>query len=150
MNRLEPLTNILNQQVLSYEQLYELLKKEKACLVRYDCEGFEQLAKEKDCLIIQLNLLEEERARLVDKFFVDNGILGDRNITRLWEISGDSMLMSIKYRLLSLMQGIEELNNLNRVLIHKSLNHLSASSGFFNAIDSGMMKTTAGVFSREA
>ncbi|NOZ25518.1 MAG: flagellar protein FlgN [Nitrospirae bacterium] len=124
---------ILDEQVRSYSRLYELLKGEKEAIVSFDPLQVERLAKEKDSLVLQLRLLEEERKRLVDEFFGDGN--GGRSISDLHTATGDKRFLDLRSRLLSLLQGIGELNEVNRLLIERASLHLRASSAFLQAFD---------------
>jgi len=149
MKTLELIVDILFRQIDGYEALYELLGREREYLVSYDIEGFQSTAKQKDSLVMQLRLLEEERARLTEKFFTERGVFGERTITRLWELSGDSRFMTAKYRLQALLKGIEELNQFNRILIDRTMNYLNASSSFLNTVRPGGAELVQGMFSKE-
>jgi len=124
---------ILEEQVRSYSRLYDLLKGEKEAVVSFDPLLVEALAKEKDNLVLQLRLLEEERKRLVDEFFGGRG--GGRSISDLYSTTGDRRFLDLRSRLLSLMQGIGELNEVNRLLIERASLHLRTSSAFFQNFD---------------
>ncbi len=132
MRNSEQILKILEEQVRSYSRLYELLKGEKEAIVSFDPPSVEALAKEKDSLVLQLRLLEEERKRLVDAFFGDEK--GGRSISDLHAVTGDKRFLELRSRLLSLLQGIGELNELNRLLIERASLHLRASSAFFQSI----------------
>ncbi len=142
----DQLLKILEEQVRSYSRLYDLLKGEKKAIVSFDPIAVEALAKEKDNLVLQLRLLEEERKRLADEFFGDRD--GGQSISDLHSITGNKRFLDLRSQLLSLMQGIGELNEVNRLLIERASLHLKVSSSFFQTFD---VKTSPSrTISREA
>jgi flagellar biosynthesis/type III secretory pathway chaperone len=70
----------LNAQLKGYENMLELLKREKGLLVSLDTHGVEELSKEKDTLVLRLRLLEEERFRIQKKLAMELAVtIGDTN-----------------------------------------------------------------------
>ncbi len=135
---------ILREQVSGYSRLYGLLKREKEAVISFDPLAVESLAKEKDILALQLKLLEEERKRLTEEFF--SGRSGG-TISDLYAVTGDEAFLEVRSRLLSLVQGIGELNDLNRLLIDRASTHLRAAAAFFQTFE---VKTPPRTLSREA
>ncbi len=126
MKPVESIANILTEQIGSCKVLLGILQRERACLVDFNADGVEELSKEKDTVLLRMRLLEEERIRLVRKFF-------ERELT-LKEISaltGDTSLLDIRSTLLSLAQSVEELNQFNRLLVDRSLSYIRNTVNFF-------------------
>ena len=134
MTLAESIAKILQEQVLGYSSLLELLQRERACLVDFDAEAVEELSKEKDTLLFGLRLLEDERARLMAKFSEEYAEEGGPEMTlkRVGEVTGEPGFHEIRSTLISLLQSIDEMNEFNRALIDRSLNYLGSTSGFFN------------------
>lgn len=139
MKPIETITKILNEQVKSYKLLLNLLQKERASLIDFNAEGVEELSKEKDTLVLKLRLLEEERIRLMKKFFDD-----EISLQKLSEITGNKTFSDIRLKLISLVQGIEELNEFNRLLIERSLNYIKTTTHFFGSFGFGYNKAEKG------
>ncbi|VAX30369.1 hypothetical protein MNBD_NITROSPIRAE03-1493 [hydrothermal vent metagenome] len=137
---------ILEEQVRSYSRLYDLLKGEKKAIVSFDPLAVETLAKDKDNLVLQLRLLEEERKRLADEFFGDRE--GGQSISDLHSITGNKRFLDLRSQLISLIQGIGELNEVNRLLIERASLHLRVSSAFFQTFD--VKASPSRTISREA
>ncbi|GBE01024.1 flgN protein [bacterium BMS3Bbin06] len=119
---------ILEEQVRGYLALYDLLKKEKTAILSFQPSVIEEMAKQKDTIVLKLRLLEDERERLL-------GLTRDwkrMSIHELYELTGDERLPGVRSQLLSILQGIEELNEVNRIMIERASRHVSASSRFFN------------------
>lgn len=145
MTQEDALAKILNEQVMGYKLLLELLQKERLCLIDLNAGGIEELYKEKDVHILKLRLLEEERLRLVKNFGK-----GDITLQKLGEVTGNETFLAVRSKLKSLMQAIEELNSFNRLLIERSLSYFRSSAGFFNTFGFGDGKPQKGMLiSRE-
>jgi flagellar biosynthesis/type III secretory pathway chaperone len=135
MNALSPLKAILLEQENCCKALVGLLQKERGALIHFELNGLEQLAKEKDTLLLRLRLLEDERLRLSEMLSADDrlGLPRDVTLRTLAERTGDAELAGIRLRLVSLVQSIEDLNGFNRHLIDRSLGNIRCASGFFQA-----------------
>ncbi|MBI5849274.1 MAG: flagellar export chaperone FlgN [Nitrospirae bacterium] len=127
MKQEDAVARILDEQVVGYKMLLELLQRERLCLIDLDGGAVEALYKEKDVLILRLRLLEEERIRLMK----DLG-KGDLTLQKLGEMTGNNAFLDVRSKLRSLVQAIEELNNFNRLLIERSLSYFRNNAGFFS------------------
>jgi len=146
MKTIGAIIKILSEQVEGYKMLVELLKRERACLLDFDAEGVEELSKEKDTLVLRLRLLEEERVRLMSEFSDS-----DMSLQRLWELTGNDAIQDIRSKLTSLLQSIEELNELNRILIDRSLSYIKNTRNFFSSLGVEWNMKNKGTFlTREA
>jgi|GEM_PF-567259 len=139
---------VLREQILCYRALLDVLQKERVCLVDLDLPAMEELAKEKDTLLLRIRLLEEERARLArglggqDRTGPASGTGGTAGTTgedaptlrSLAEATGDASLLEMRLALRSLVQSLEELNGFNRVLIERCLDHVRAGAAFLGAL----------------
>lgn len=141
MTSVEAIKNILSDQVEGYKELLELLKKEKACLIDLNADCVEELSKSKDVLVLRLRLLEEERVRLMQDF-------GDSkiNLVTLGELTGNTVFLEIRSKLVSLFQSIDELNQCNKALIERSLTHIKNNLQFFAFFGIGSPGAEKGVF----
>ena len=80
MSYISAMLKTLNAQLKGYENMLELLKREKGLLVSLDTHGVEELSKEKDTLVLRLRLLEEERFRIQKKLAMELAVtIGDTN-----------------------------------------------------------------------
>lgn len=127
MKPVEAITNILTGQISSCNVLLGILQRERSCLVDLNADCVEELSKEKDTVLLRLRLLEEERIRLVRKFF-------EREMTlkEISAVTGDASLLEIRSTLLSLARSVEELNQFNRLLIDRSLSYMRSTVNFFS------------------
>jgi len=126
MKPVEAIVNILTEQISSCKVLLGILQRERGCLVDLNADCVEELSKEKDTIMLRMRLLEEERVRLVRKFF-------EREMTlkEISAITGDTSLLDIRSTLISLAQSVEELNQFNRLLIDRSLSYIRSTVNFF-------------------
>jgi len=128
------LVNILSDQMEHYRLLYELLKREKACLLYLNMDNVIEIIKEKDTLLLKLKLLEKEKKRLINKCSHD-----DIAVSKIWDTSS---------KLNSLIQDIKQLSTANSLLVRRSLDYINNIFHFlnrmgidFNVKDSGTFLT---------
>lgn len=148
MAQLETIKKVLFEQVQGCRLLLELLQKEKICLLDLQMEGIEALTKQKDILVLKLRLLEEERERLLDGYILQNfpDFLaegsGSRKISllKLAELSGETIFEEMRSKLISLSQSIKELNDLNKVMIDRTLGFLKKNNQFLGMLYPGTSK----------
>lgn len=120
MTTAEDIKNILKEQIEGYRRLLGILQQEREQLVQFNPSAVEALSKEKDTLTLRLRLLDEERKRLLEIFSRERGAVHDLNLRQLAEITKDDSLLSLRLQMVSLVQGIAELNEFNRILIERS------------------------------
>jgi hypothetical protein len=133
MNSVTRIKSILTEQVSAYRALQGLLQRERECLLNFEPLIVEALSKEKDTVVLTLRLLEEERLRLVQVFIKEHGIAEQDAFRKLSELSGDDSFQSIRTQLVSLLQGIVELNSVNRVLIDRSASIVKNALNFLGS-----------------
>lgn len=152
MKTIDKIKNILSGQIAGYNTFLEFLHREKECLINIDPAAVDSLSREKDTLVQRLKLLEEERIRLVSLFSLENKLPGDINLRKISEFTKDGELQKLRLQLVSLAQGITELNEFNRVLIERSMSFVANSANFLALFGVGAtQKNSSGsTFSREA
>ncbi len=151
MSTADRIKKILGEQIETYRTLLEVLQQERACLVHFNPEGVETLAKGKDTIMLKLRLLEEERIRLVQAFAHEQGITEEMTLKKLSDVTGDADYSKLRSQMLSLIQAISEFNEFNKILIERSVNFVRRSLAFLDSIGlSADRKKTGAVLSREA
>ena len=138
MTLLETIKKVLIEQVQGCRMLLELLQREKICLINLQMDEIEALTKEKDILVLKLRLLEEERGRLLNRFALENPsdlnepgpVVQKISLQKLGEITGEPIFQEIRSKLVSLSQGIKELNDLNKIMIDRTLVFLRKNNHF--------------------
>jgi flagellar biosynthesis/type III secretory pathway chaperone len=127
-----------------------LLKEEKDCLVNIKPDKVPVLSKEKDTIVMRLRLLEEERVRLVNEFVRENEISGKVNLKQLATITGNDDFITLRSKLVSLLQNVEEMNKFNSILIDRSINYIKTTTSFFGTFsEENAAKTTGVLLSKE-
>jgi len=157
MRLLEAIQKILVEQVQGCRLLLELLQREKVCLLDLQMDRIEALTKEKDILILKLRLLEEERKRLLDQFIRENPqyystepIFQKISLRKLAEVTGEPLFLDLRSKLISLSQSIKELNDLNKVMIDRTLGFLKKNNQFLGLFYPGSSRGEKGrLLSRE-
>jgi flagellar biosynthesis/type III secretory pathway chaperone len=131
MNLLASMKAILLEQEKCCNSLVGLLQRERTHLVEFNASAVEELAKEKDTLLLRLRLLEEERQRLAAALAAEwPGVReGEVTLRAIAERTGDAELSGIRLKLF------------NRHLIDRSLNSIRSATGFFNAFGSRRPET---------
>ncbi|MBE0569716.1 MAG: flagellar export chaperone FlgN [Deltaproteobacteria bacterium] len=134
---------ILLEQEMCCKSLVGLLQRERTHLIDFNVPAVEELAKEKDTILLRLRLLEEERQRLAAALAAEwpEAREGEITLRVIVERTGDAELSGIRLKLVSLAQSIEDLNSFNRHLIDRSLNSVRTATGFFNAFGSRRPET---------
>lgn len=151
MNLEQGIKNILSEQISGYRTLMEVLRREREYLVHFNAPGVEALSKEKDTVVLQLRLLEEERIRLVRDFAADRKLAEELSLQRLAELTGDETFQNLRLQLISLLQGIVELNEFNRVLIERSSGVVKNALQFLGSLGINQSTNSTGTrISREA
>lgn len=125
---------IMREQVDGYKALLDILQRERTCLVQLQPHGVEMLAKEKDTVVLQLRLIEEERIRLMSAFAAEHRLKEEQVFQALTEESGNDAAQRLKLQLVSLIQSISELNDFNRVLIERSATVVRNALHFLGSI----------------
>lgn len=150
MKTLEAIKKILSEQIEGCRHLLETLQREKFCLMDLHLEGVEAVTKEKDILVLKLKLLEEERERLVNSLsqqkafnrMPKDGEPESLSLQGLARVTGDTSLSEMRSKLISLSQSIKELNDLNKIMIDRTLGYLRKNNQFLEMVTPGLV--TAG------
>lgn len=157
MNEKEAILKILKEQLKGYVLLLDLLRREKAGLLEFNAATIEELSKEKDTLVFRLKLLDDERTRLMQKFTYEkepestDSVGSDMSLSELYDMTGIDEFRDIRLKLKSVTQSIKELNDLNRVLIDRSLNYINNNTRFLDSFGIKQDNGSRGVyFAREA
>jgi flagellar biosynthesis/type III secretory pathway chaperone len=145
MRIIDSIKSILIEQIKSYRALLALLQRERECLISLDADEVENLSKEKDTILLRLRLLEEERIRLIKRYSADNAMRGKISLKGLSELTEDNDFQVMRSQLTSLLQSIQELNDLNMILIERSLSVVRQSVGFLESFGLNINQSNTGV-----
>ncbi len=136
--------SILKEQVNTYKTLHDLLARERECLLNIDAEKLEEISKEKDTIVMRLRLLEDERRRLIAKIAGERGLSAEINLRELAGITGNNVFSDLRSTLLSLLQGIEEMNRFNSILIDRSITYIKTNINFLRPFTKEDVPLTSG------
>ena len=151
MKTFEAIKAVMSEQISGYRILQSLLQKERVCLVNLNLSQIEDLSKEKDTIIIRLRLLEEERKRLLKNYYLEEGVKEEVDIQKLFKESRDDSFETLRLQIISLLQGIAELNEFNRILIDRSMNFFKNTINFLDSTGMNMSyQQKTHMISREA
>jgi hypothetical protein len=145
MEIVEAIKAILLEQIEGCRQLLGVLQREKFCLMELHLEGVEAVTKEKDIQVLKLKLLEKERERLLETFSRQRSA-GTKDseptplsLQNLALLTGDRVFSEMRSKLISLSQSIKELNDLNKVMIDRTLGYLRKNNQFLEMMAPGMI-----------
>ncbi|RMG04208.1 MAG: flagellar protein FlgN [Nitrospirae bacterium] len=141
----DQLVGILEEEVSGYAELLDLLRKEKEAIISFNPVAIEEMAKRKDALLLKLRILDEERRRLLDERFKNSH--EEPDLMTLYRETKDDRLPDLRGRLRSLLEGVQELNELNRIMIDRATVHVRMSSRFFQTF--GVGETSPDTYSRQ-
>jgi flagellar biosynthesis/type III secretory pathway chaperone len=145
MEIVEAIKSILLEQIEGCRQLLGVLQREKFCLMELNLEGVEAVTKEKDIQVLKLKLLEKERERLLETFSRQRSpSLKDSEPTplslqKLALLTGDRTFSEMRSKLISLSQSIKELNDLNKIMIDRTLGYLRKNNQFLGMMAPGLI-----------
>ena len=128
---LEKLIELLESQKHLYAELLNVLQEEKAAAVNSQLEALDRSVKEKENVLLEIRILEEQRIRLMDQVAdVLGEPAGQLTLRRLAQKIHEPFAGHVKaYRssMISLTQSIQEINNSNRKLFSRSLELVKGS-----------------------
>ena len=149
MKTADSIKDIIFEQINGYLSLLDILRREKECLINFDAAAVEHISKEKDTAVLRLRLLEEERIRLASRLGRDKKIEGDISLQKIYELTGDTDFQMLRLQMISLTQGISEINQFNRILIEHSMHFVRNAANFLGSFGLKGLERGA-VLSREA
>lgn len=144
MSGTDAIERILNEQVDGYRALLDMLQKERLSLLDLDAAGVEETAKAKDTILLRLRLLEAERQRMLADVAEEGTTL-----EQLAAASGNRAFLDIRSKLISLLQSIEEMNRINKILIDKSLAYVRTNLQFHALFQTSRSTAKGALLSQE-
>jgi flagellar biosynthesis/type III secretory pathway chaperone len=132
MSQIEEIKKILLRLIGVSKELHEVLIKEREFLIDHNIVGLNALSKEKDTICLWLNLLKEELNRLLNRFATEKDIQ-DIDLDKLTIVVEDTSIKMLRLQLISLSQGLKELNDFNRILIERSFDFYKDATDFLGS-----------------
>ncbi len=134
MKKKDELIRILNEEVRCYRSLLELLGREKDAIISFKPAVLEEIAKNKDTIILQIRLLDDERKRLVRE--LSRHYSTGTSLSDIYAATGDEEFLRIRSELVSILQCIEEINEINRIFIDRATLHIKTSAAYLQSVSS--------------
>jgi flagellar biosynthesis/type III secretory pathway chaperone len=122
---LEKLIELLESQKHLYAGLLKVLQEEKAAAVNSHLEALNRAVKEKENVLLEIRILEEQRIKMLNQVAAALGLpVGGLTLKRLAQKAPHpyaGRVTACRSSLLSLTQSIQEINNSNRRIFKRSL-----------------------------
>lgn len=131
---LQPFTGHLKNEITLYKELISILHKETENLVNRDYKGLYDTVAQKEHILTSLEALGRVRVRLMHDAAVFLGIEGpgEANLSAIIECAGEEKeeLSDCQSTILSLIEGIKEINKVNSLVVKGSLENINKTLGF--------------------
>lgn len=124
----QTLLTILNKELDLYKEIVELVKKQTDIIKKGDIDGLNELLKTQQKYVTSITVLEEERQKELARIFPGKRELP--TITNCIEMAVDQekvQLTRVYDDLMSVLQKIQEINELNQQLLEQSLEFVNFS-----------------------
>lgn len=124
----QTLLTILNKELDLYKEIAELVKKQTDIIKKGDIDGLNELLKTQQKYVTSITVLEEERQKELARIFPGKRELP--TITNCIEMAVDQekvQLTRVYDDLMSVLQKIREINELNQQLLEQSLEFVNFS-----------------------
>lgn len=124
----QTLLTILNKELDLYKEIAELVKKQTDIIKKGDIDGLNELLKTQQKYVTSITVLEEERQKELARIFPGKRELP--TITNCIEMAVDQekvQLTRVYDDLMSVLQKIQEINELNQQLLEQSLEFVNFS-----------------------
>ncbi len=148
MEAFEILLEILQEEVLIYRSLIDLLQEEQKGIILADLEVIEEVEKKKETVYLKNKLLEESRQTLVGKICSLCGIAEeDPPLSRIIQASGGTCsvpLAACQGELRELLTTVQNLVKMNEGLVGTSLDFIRGSLSIFRPPSSQPVYNTDG------
>lgn len=141
---LNRLIKTLEQETIIYENLFSLLKEERALLSKRVTDEIHQMAGSIEVTMSKAVNIRELRTALMDDIAKSFGLVGsDKNtssriklssIIQMVEGSHHKLLKNLQSKLLLLVEGIDALSKENRIVIDRGINNIESAYLFLREI----------------
>lgn len=124
----QTLLTILNKELALYKEIAEVVEKQTDIIKKGDIEGLNELLKTQQKYVTSITVLEEERQKELARIFPGKRELP--TITDCIEMAVDQekvQLSKVYENLMSVLQKIREINELNQQLLEQSLEFVNFS-----------------------
>ena len=132
------LIDIIGREASLFESFLKLLEEQKDALVKNDADLLNRVTERQREKIIESQLLNKQREKLVCEIKAANEIEGDLNVTRLLEIVDEEQAVHLKHlreTILELNERILTARNQNAMLLNKSREYIARMMSMLSKIE---------------
>jgi flagellar biosynthesis/type III secretory pathway chaperone len=130
----------MSQKITIYGELIKLLRKEWESISNYSYEAIQEILNKKETLVLKIQVLEENRAEVVDVIAKKLGMLPEeltlKKLIVLIDHPVKAKLMKYRITLLEQIKTIAELNEINQGLVDTSSLSIKKSLAFIHKTQS--------------
>lgn len=132
MNILNNLDEVLENEILLFQKIYEIEQEKKEALLTRDAERIDNLSYQQDKYVSQLNKWEEKRDKIQKAYALHNFKHNDQQNITLSDIakneksSTGKQLLKKGHELKEMMLTVSRLQDLNRKMIKDNLDMIGA------------------------
>jgi len=134
--KFEHLLEILDKEVKLYRALLDLLQIERQCMIDLSLDKLHECHNQKETIILDLKVLEESRSDIVNS--LKNGQHPEvPTLSKIIEMAPSRYrkgLESCRSNLVSLINSIREINQINGILAERAINYTRNSLSFLNRL----------------
>lgn len=130
--KIKDLTGHLKKEIAVYEELVGILQEETENLVSRDYKGLYDTSSRKEHIVLRIDCLGEVRLKLMNDAARSLGIDGFVNLSVIIELVAaeeKEELRMCQSAILSLIEGIKELNKVNALVVKGSLENINKTLG---------------------
>lgn len=135
-NKFENLMEILEKEVVLYREFLNLLQMERQYMVDLSLDKLHECVNHKEIIILSLKVLEESRidvTSVIEDGF-DSGPLTLLMIINIAPLRYKKGLESCRSNLISLVNSIREINQINGILAERAINYTRSSLTFLSRL----------------
>jgi flagellar biosynthesis/type III secretory pathway chaperone len=134
---LENLNNILREEVDLYRELLDILQHEKQCMMDLSLDSIHECNNRKETLILKLKVMEESRIELIQDISEGQGYKTPMTLGQIIQVAPNGFkrpLETCRSNLLSLLNGVREVIQINAILAERSIHYTRESLSFLNRL----------------
>ena len=144
--KVKALTEHLNIEITVYKELVGVLQKETENLVARDYKGLYETSSRKGHIVLRINHLSEVRQGLMNEAARSFGAESAGNLSEIIELASfmdAEALRTAQSAILSIVEGVKEINKLNALVVEGSLDNINKTLGLLsNFIPRNIYKPT--------
>ncbi len=131
----QALTEHLGKEIAVYKELVSVLQKETESLVARDYQGLYDTSSRKGHIVLRINHLSEVRQELMNdaaRSFDAGPVANLSEIIELASFMDAENLRAAQSAILSIVEGVKEINKLNALVVEGSLDNINKTLGLLS------------------